>query len=129
MWGVAAIALAAVVLSVFYWRQLSKATTSRELNASIPFRPAVTYHGLNVSVRNTEQEPYVNTSMILYVGGTRYSAHVGTIRPGETVTHSLLTLTNEHGASFNPNSLQISDLEVRANFRGHEMHKDFPTPK
>jgi hypothetical protein len=67
---------------------------------------------------------------------------VGTIQPGETVTRSLLSLTNEHGAKFNPNSVQsnsnsvdstpttvqISELEVRANFRGHEVHKDFPPP-
>lgn len=57
---------------------------------------------------------------------------IGTIRPGETVTHSLLSLTNEQGAAFNPNSVgsnQISELEIRATFRGHEVHKDFPAPK
>ena len=54
---------------------------------------------------------------------------VGPIRPGETVTRSLLSLTNEHGESFNPNSVQISELEVRATFRGYETHKDFPAPK
>ncbi|MFY9618862.1 MAG: hypothetical protein WAQ99_03540, partial [Pyrinomonadaceae bacterium] len=100
------------------------------------FRPAVTYDSWNVSIRNTEQEPYLNTSLRIYVGGTLYSMRVGTIRPGETVTHSLLSLTNEHGDKFNPNSVgstpssvQISELEVRATFRGHEVHKDFPPPK
>ena len=70
----------------------------------------------------------MNTSLRLYVGGTLYSMQVGTIQPGETVTHSLLSLTNEHGNKFNPNSDQISELEVRATFRGHEVHKDFPPP-
>ncbi|MFZ0749179.1 MAG: hypothetical protein WAM70_07450 [Pyrinomonadaceae bacterium] len=104
--------------------------------ATLPFRPAVTYNSWNVSIRNTEQEPYLNTSLRIYVGGTLYSMRVGTIRPGETVTHSLLSLTNEHGDKFNPNSVgstpssvQISELEVRATFRGHEVHKDFPPPK
>ena len=97
--------------------------------AALPFRPAVTYDSGNVSIRNTEQEPYLNTSLRLYVGGTLYSMQVGTIQPGETVTRSLLSLTNERGEKFNPNSTQISELEVRATFRGYEVHKDFPSPK
>jgi hypothetical protein len=121
------IVLALVVVSALHWRRQSPNVAS-DPYANIPFRPAVTYDSWNVSIRNTEPEPYLNTSLILYVGGTRYSMQVGTIRPGEIVTRSLLSLTNEHGESFNPNSLQISELEVRANFRGHEVHKDFPPP-
>ena len=111
--------------------------------ATLPFRPAVTYDSWNVSIRNTEQEPYLNTSLRLYVGGSLYSMQVGTIQPGATVTRSLLSLTNERGDKLNPNSVQsnsnsggstqssvqISELEVRATFRGHEVHKDFPPPK
>ena len=97
--------------------------------ATLPFRPAVTYDSWNVSIRNTENEPYLNPSLRLYVGGTLYEMHVGTIQPGEAATRSLLSLTNERGEKFNPNSTQISELEVRATFRGHEVHKDFPPPK
>ena len=96
--------------------------------APLPFRPAVSYDSGNVSIRNTEQEPYLNTSVRLYVGGTLYSVPVGTIQPGETLTRSLISLTNEHGDKFNPNAAQISELEVRATFRGYEVHKDFPPP-
>ncbi|MFY9620361.1 MAG: hypothetical protein WAQ99_11185, partial [Pyrinomonadaceae bacterium] len=44
--------------------------------ATLPFRPAVTYDSWNVSIRNTEQEPYLNTSLRIYVGGTLYSMRV-----------------------------------------------------
>lgn len=124
----AAVVLAVVVANACRSRRQSE-TAKSDPYATLPFRPAVTYDSWNVSVRNTEQEPYLNTSLVLYVGGTRYSIPVGTIQPGETVTRSLLSLTNEHGDSFNPSSAQISELEIRANFRGHEVHKDFPPPK
>jgi hypothetical protein len=117
-----------IVVTALHWRRQS-ATIASNPAVTIPFRPAVTYDLLNISIRNTEQEPYLNTSLILYVGGTRYGAQVGTIHPGESVTRSLLSLTNEHGESFEPNAPQISELEVRANFRGYEVHKDFPPPK
>ena len=122
------VALAVVVVSALHWRRQSPNVAS-DPYATIPFRPAVAYDHWKVSIRNPEPEPYLNTSLILYVGGTRYSMPVGTIRPGATVTVSLLSLTNEHGESFNPDSPQISELEVRANFRGYETHKDFPPPK
>ena len=95
---------------------------------TLPFRPEVTYDSWNVSIRNPEQESYLNTTLRLYVGGTLYTMPVGTIQPGETVAVSLLNLTNEHGERFSPDSVQISELEVRADFRGHEVHKDFPPP-
>ena len=126
-----AIAVAGFIVSAVLWRRQPPNVAS-DPYATLPFRPAVTYDSWNVSIRNTEQEPYLNTSLRVYVGGTLYSMQVGTIRPGETVTHSLLSLTNEHGDKFNPNSVgstQISELEVRATFRGHDVHKDFPPPK
>lgn len=126
--GAVTVVFAVVVVSALHWRRQFQHVAG-DPYANIPFRPAVTYDSWNVSIRNTEPEPYFNTSLILYVGGTRYSLPVGTIRPGEIVTRSLLGLTNEHGGSFKPNSLQISELEVRANFRGYEVHKDFPPPK
>lgn len=119
--------LAVVVLTAC--RSRPSKTITGDPYATLPFRPAVTYDSGNVSIRNTEQEPYLNTSLRIYVGGTLYSMQVGTIRPAETVTHSLLSLTNERGDKFNPNSVQISELEVRATFRGQEVHKDFPPPK
>lgn len=127
----APIVFAAVVTSACRSHRYSGPITS-DPYAPLPFRPAVTYDSSNVSIRNAEQEPYLNTSLRIYVGGTLYSTQVGTIRPGETVTHSLLSLTNEHGDKFNPNSVGssvISELEVRATFRGQEVHKDFPPPK
>ena len=125
------IAVAGFIVSAVLW-QRQPPTVARDPYAGLPFRPAVTYDSWNVSIRNTEQVPYLNTSLRIYVGGSLYSMQVGTIRPGETVTNSLLSLTNEHGAAFNPNSVgstQISELEVRATFRGQEVHKDFPSSK
>ncbi len=126
------IAVAGFIVSAVLWQR----QPATDPYATLPFRPAVTYDSWNVSIRNTEHEPYLNTSLRIYVGGTLYSRQVGTIRPGETVTHSLLSLTNEHGDKFNPNSVgstptpvQISELEVRATFRGHEVHKDFRAPE
>jgi len=116
------------VVGILFWQRHSQKVAS-DPYATLPFRPVVTYDSWNVSIRNPESEPYLNTSLNIYVGGSLYSMQVGTIRPGETVTRSLLSLTNEHGESFNPNSVQISELEVRATFRGYETHKDFPAPK
>lgn len=116
-----------VLVIAIVWRQ-QPTTIGSDPYATLPFRPAVTYDTSNVSIRNTEQEPYLNTSLRLYVGGSLYSLQLGTVRPGETVTRPLLSLTNEHGETFKPSAVQISELEVRANFRGHEVHKDFPSP-
>ena len=126
-----AVALAGFIVGALLWHRQSPNVAS-DPYAALPFRPAVTYDSGNVSIRNTEAEPYLNTSLRIYVGGTLYSMQVGTIHPSQTVTHSLLSLTNEHGDKFNPTSVgstQISELEVRATFRGHEVHKDFPPPK
>jgi hypothetical protein len=135
IFAVTASMVIAVVASACRSRQ-QPANVTTDPYATLPFRPAVTYDSWNVSIRNTEQEPYLNTSLRLYVGGTLYSLQVGTIRPDETVTRSLLSLTNEHGDKFNanfvratPSAAQISELEVRATFRGHDVHKDFPPPK
>jgi hypothetical protein len=122
------VAFVGFIVSALLWHRQSSNVAS-DPYATLPFRPHVTFDSGNVSILNTEQEPYLNTSLRLYVGGSLYSLQVGTIRPGETVTRSLLNLTNEKGDRFNPNAVQISELEVRANFRGHEVHKDFPPPK
>lgn len=136
------VAVAGFTVSAILWHRQSPNVAS-DPYATLPFRPAVTYDSWNVSIRNTETAPYLNTSLRIYVGGTLYSMQVGTIQPGETVTHSLLSLTNEHGNKFDPNSVgsnsgsvgaipsdvRLSELEIRASFRGHEVHKDFPPPK
>lgn len=114
-----------IVLGALLWQRQSPSDPS----ANLPFRPNVTYQSGNISITNTEDEPYLETSFHLYVDGTLYSRKIGTISPGETVTRPLLSLINERGEIFNPNSTQISELEVRATFRGQEMHKDFPPPK
>lgn len=96
--------------------------------ASVPFRPRVTYDSSNVTVGNTEEAPYLDASLNLYVGATLYSVRIGSLRPGESVTRPLRSLTNERGESFIPGAPQTSELEVRARFGGHDVHKDFPPP-
>ena len=113
-----------VVVGAFLWQRLSTPSDP----SALPFRPNVTYESGNISITNTEDEPYLDTSFHLYVDGTLYSRKIGTISPGETVTRPLLSLVNERGEIFNPNATQISELEVRATFRGQATHKDFPPP-
>ena len=128
LWAVAAaVVLALAIVVTLHWRRQSTAGASDTYN-TIPFRPKVTYDSLNVIISNTETEPYLDTSLNLYVGATLYSVQIGTIRPGETITRSLGNLTNERGESFNPHLPRISELEVRARFGGYDVHKDFPPP-
>jgi hypothetical protein len=89
----------------------------------------VTYQSLGVAVSNTEQEPYLDTRLNLYVGAIVYSVQVGTLNPGETVTRPLRAFSNEHGESFDPDSHKAILLEVRARFSGYDVHKDFPPPQ
>src|SRR5436305_11193681 len=78
-WGlVASIVLALSIVGVLHWRRASK-TNASDPYAMIPFRPRVTYDSLNVSITNTEEEAYLNTSLNLYVGATLYSVQIGTI--------------------------------------------------
>jgi hypothetical protein len=129
LWGTAvSIVLALSIVCVLHWRQASK-TNASDPYATIPFRPRVTYGSLNISITNTEEEPYLNTSLNLYVGATLYSAQIGAVRPGETITRPLRSLTNERGESFDPTAPMISELEVRAHFGGYDVHKDFPPPR
>jgi hypothetical protein len=122
------VVLTVVFIGVSRWRRSSIANTS-DPYAAVPFRPKVTYEASNVSVSNTETEPYLDARLIVYVGAVVYSAQIGTIRPGETVTRSLRGLTNEQGESFDPTALHKSELEVRARFGGYDVHKDFPAPR
>jgi len=124
---VAAIVLGLTLIIALHRRQANAIETS-DPYARIPFRPKVTYDSLNVTVTNTEEEPYLNTSLNIYVGAILYREEVGTIRPGESVTRPLSSLTNEHGESFKSNSPRTSELEVRARFGGYDVHKDFPPP-
>ena len=130
--ALALLALGFVVTVVFIgvsrWRRSPIADTS-EPYAPVPFRPKVTYDASDVSVSNTETEPYLDTRLIVYVGAVVYSAQIGTIRPGETVTRSLRTLTSQQGESFDPTAPHKSELEVRARFGGYDVHKDFPAPR
>lgn len=127
-WGVAvSIGLTLALIGVLYWRRGAPPQTS-DPYAALPFRPTVTYESSNVTIGNTEGEPYLDTSLNLYVGATLYSVRVGSIRPGETITCSLRSLTNERGEGFIPGAPQTSELEVRARFGGYDVHKDFPPP-
>lgn len=125
IFGVAAIILALVC--VLYWRG-TFTTNPRDSEASLPFRPKVVYHEAEVTITNPEAEPYVNTSLHIYIESTRYEAQVGTIRPGESVSRALSSLKNERGESFTPGAHRTSELEVRARFGGYNVHKDFPPP-
>ena len=112
----------------FVIRWLRATTPAGDPYAALPFRPRVAYDSSNVTITNTEAEPYLDTSLNVYVGGTLYSAQLGTIPPGVTVQRPLRSLTNERGESFAPNVPGISELEVRARFGGYAVHKDFPPP-
>jgi hypothetical protein len=122
------VVFAVVFIGVPRWRRSPIANTN-DGYAAVPFRPRVAYEALNVSVSNTETEPYLDTRLIVYVGAVVYSAQIGTIRPGETVTRSLRSLTNQQGDRFDPAATHKSELEVRARFGGYDVHKDFPAPR
>jgi hypothetical protein len=125
--AVAFIVLASALAGLLHWRRGSTGDAS-DPYAGVPFRPKVTYDSSAVTIGNTEGEPYLDTSLNIYVGATRYRVLVGTIRPGETVKRPLRSLTNERGESFEPGSPGTSELEVRARFGGYDVHKDFPPP-
>ena len=128
LWGTAAsIVLASAFVGVLHWQRDSTTNTS-DPYATIPFRPKVTYDSSDMSISNTEEEPYLDTSLIIYVDATRYRMQIGTIRPGETIKRSLRSLTNERGESFSLGAPRTSELEVRARFGGYDVHKDFPPP-
>ena len=124
---VAFIVLASALAGLLHWRRDST-TNADDPYAGIPFRPEVTYNSSEVTISNTEGEPYLDTSLNIYVGATLYRVRVGTVRPGETVKRPLRSLTNERGESFEPGSPGTSELEVRARFGGYDVHKDFPPP-
>jgi hypothetical protein len=124
---VVSVVLTSAVVGVLHLRRDSTANTNGPYDG-VPFRPRVTYDSSNVTVSNTEAEPYFETSLNLYVGATLYSARLGTLRPGEAVTRPLRCLTNERGESFDPGTPKTSELEVRARFGGYAVHKDFPPP-
>ena len=124
---IAFIVLASALVGLLHWRRDST-TNASDPYAGIPFRPKVTYDSSEVTISNTEEEQYLDTSLNIYVGATRYRVRVGTIRPGETVKRPLRSLTNERGESFEPGSPGTSELEVRARFGGYDVHKDFPPP-
>src|SRR5215213_9834636 len=111
--------LAFVLVGTLHCRRGSTPKTS-DPYAALPFRPRVTYDSLGVTISNTEQEPYLDTRLNLYVGAIVYSVQVGTLNPGETVTRSLRTFSNEHGESFDPDRHKAILLEVRARFSGYD---------
>ena len=127
LWGVVIIALAFAIFAVVRWRQRTP-TQSVDPYAAVPFRPRVTYEAQNIIIINTEAEPYFDASVNVYIGGSLYSAQLGTIGPGETKQIPLRSLLNQRGESFDPGRSGISELEVRARFGGYTVHKDFPPP-
>ena len=127
LWAAVASIILASAVAVIYWRRNIKTNTS-DPRTTIPFRPRVSYDSSDVTISNTEAEPYLDVSLDIYVEATRYSLAIGMISPGETIRRPLRSLTNERGESFNPGVPRTSELEVRARFGGYDVHKDFPPP-
>lgn len=127
VWAAVVSIVLASAAGVLLWRRNSR-TNAGDFRVAIPFRPEVTYDSSKVTIDNTEAEPYLDTSLIIYVDATRYSLKIGTIGPGETIKRPWHSLTNERGESFKPGVSKTSELEVRARFGGYEVHKDFPPP-
>jgi hypothetical protein len=128
LWGMAvSVVLAAALVGVLYWQQDSTTCTS-DSYVPLTFLPKVTYDSSDVTISNTQEEPYLDASLIIYVDATRYRVQIGTISPGETIKHSLRSLTNERGERFSLGAPRTSELELRARFGGYDVHKDFPPP-
>lgn len=127
LWAVVTSIILGAALGVFYWRR-NLTTNTRDLRNSIPFHPKVTYDSADVTISNTEDEPYLDTNLNIYIESTRYSLKIGTIVPGEIIKRPWRSLTDERGESFRPGVPRTSELEVRARFGGYEVHKDFPPP-
>ena len=126
LWSFVSVVIVIGLVAVVRWRRAP--TTSRHQVSAVPFQPRLTYESSNAIIANTEAEPYFDVSLHVYVDGTLYSTPVGTISPGETVKRPLSSLTNQRGESFDPDSKGISELEVRARFKGYAVHKDFAPP-
>lgn len=106
-----------------------KESSNGDLYATLPFRPGVIFESHRVTVTNTENDPYQDTRLNIYVGWTIYSAKIGMLSPGETVSRSFSEFINEKDEPFDPSVKKASHLEVRAQFRGNNDHKDFPPPE
>jgi hypothetical protein len=122
LWSFVSVVIVIGLVAVVRWRQ------SSTISPAIPFQPRLSYESSNAIITNTETEPYFDVSLHVYVDGTLYSAPVGTISPGETVKRPLSSLKNQRGENFDPERKGISELEVRARFKGYAVHKDFARP-
>jgi hypothetical protein len=129
LWAVAVSAILALAFIVALHSRPDFTANTSDPYAALPFRPGVTYDSLDVTIINTEEEPYLDTRLNLYVGAIVYSVKLGTMHPGEKIIRSLRTFTNEHGESFDPATHKAILLEVRARFGGYDVHKDFPPPQ
>jgi hypothetical protein len=126
--GLAVAAVVVVALAVaLRWRGPAQ-TVPADPYAAVPFRPRIIYDLPDVTVVNTEAEPYLDTRLTLYVGWTPYRVWVGTLRPGERVTRPLRDFVEEGGERFDAVARKAEHLEVRARMGGYEVHKDFPPP-
>lgn len=128
LWITAGSILLVSAVVVVVHRRRGSTTQANDPYARVPFRPKVTYDSVNVTVTNPEAEPNLDTSLMIYIEATRYTTQIGTIRPGESQSFPLRSLTNERGEIFHPGEPRTSELEVRARFKGYEVHKDFPPP-
>jgi hypothetical protein len=127
LWGLALSAIVVLTLAIAsYWHGLNRKPD--DPYATLQFRPRITYNSSDVTVINTEGEPYLDTKLTLYVAAIAYSVSVGTVRPGESLTRSLSVFTDEHGNNFDPAKQKAILLEVKARMGGYDVHKDFPPP-
>ena len=121
--GIAALMVGAAALAC------SQRAEPGNSSSALPFQPQAIFEGSNLTITNPESDPYVDTSLRIYVGSTLFTASIGTLAPGESKAISWERLLSENGEQFRPGQPRTSDLEVRARFRGNDDHKDFPPPK
>jgi hypothetical protein len=95
----------------------------------LPFRPRVIYSSSSITVVNTETEPYSDVQLTLFVGWSSCHATLGTIEPGALASIPFTHCQYDDGNFFDPLSSSAKLLEVRAHFKGWEVHRDLPPPR
>ena len=105
------------------------ANRENDVYARVPFRPNLVCDSRGMTLANTEDAPYLDTRITIYVGWVNYTAIVGTVEPGQKVSRQFVDFANAKGEVFDPENQKGAHIEVRASFRGYDDHKDFPPPR
>jgi hypothetical protein len=96
---------------------------------NLPFRPRIVYSSSDITVVNTETEPYYEVQLTLFVGWTACRVMLGTINSGSQVSIPLTEFKYDDGTFFDPISSRAKLLEVRARLKGQDVHRDLPPPR